>query len=84
MAKLMVSIRDENFQLLSLEAKDRGITIQELLRAVIVPDWIRSSEIKAAEGGTIQYGPAPIGRRENEIHPILSGQWPQKGQTSPR
>jgi hypothetical protein len=41
MAKLMVSFRDESFRLLAFEARNRGITIQELLRAVIVPDWIR-------------------------------------------
>lgn len=48
MAKFMVVIRDENFQLLSLEARDRGITIQELIRAVIVPDWFRNN--KASNG----------------------------------
>ncbi len=25
-------------------AKDRGITMQELIRAVIVPDWMRKGE----------------------------------------
>ena len=45
MGKLMVVIRDENFQLLSFEARDRGITIQELIRAVIVPDWFRIRDI---------------------------------------
>ncbi len=34
----MVSIRDESFQLLSIKAIERGITIQDLLRAVIVPE----------------------------------------------
>jgi hypothetical protein len=45
MAKLMVSFRDERFGLLALEARDRGITVQELLRAVIVPDWIRFGSV---------------------------------------
>ncbi|HEX9239463.1 MAG TPA: hypothetical protein VF910_02260 [Candidatus Bathyarchaeia archaeon] len=44
MAKLIVSIGEENFRLLSLKAKDRGITLQELLRAVIVPNWVRFQE----------------------------------------
>ena len=43
MAKLMVSIREESFRQLVLEARERGITIQELIRAVIVPDWVRAS-----------------------------------------
>jgi hypothetical protein len=41
MAKFMLSLRDENFQLISTEAEDRGISVQELIRAVIIPDWIR-------------------------------------------
>ena len=35
-AKIMVVIGDGNFQLLSIEAGDRGITIQELIRGVII------------------------------------------------
>ncbi len=45
MAKFMLSLRDENFQLLITEAKDRGITVQELIRAVIIPDWVRQGSI---------------------------------------
>jgi len=73
MAKLMVSIGEENFRLLSLEARDRGITLQELLRAVIVPDWVRSSNISRTqrESTSLQ----PIGtRKENEILPVFGRQ----------
>ncbi len=69
MAKLMVSIGEENFRILSLEARERGITLQELLRAVIVPDWVRFSNIGRIqrENNPIQ----PIGaRKQNEIMPI--------------
>ena len=41
MAKFMLSLRDENFKLLTTEAEDRGITVQELIRAVIIPDWVK-------------------------------------------
>ena len=41
MAKFMLSLRDENFQLLITEAQERGISIQELIRAVIIPDWVK-------------------------------------------
>ncbi len=41
MAKFIMSIGDEAFKLLGLEAKNRDVTVQQLLRAVIVPDWIR-------------------------------------------
>ncbi len=43
MAKFMLSLRDENFQLLTLEAQQRGISVQELIRAVIIPDWVKQS-----------------------------------------
>lgn len=43
MAKFMLSLRDENFQLLITEAQERGITIQELIRAVIIPDWVKQT-----------------------------------------
>jgi hypothetical protein len=48
MAKIMVVFGDGNFQLLSIEAGDRGITIQELIRAVIIPDWVRGSSLPRA------------------------------------
>lgn len=41
----MVSFRDESFRLLTFEARERGITIQELIRAVIVPEWMRTANI---------------------------------------
>ncbi len=45
MAKFMLSLRDENFQLLTVEAQERGISIQELLRAVIIPDWVKQESL---------------------------------------
>jgi hypothetical protein len=69
MVKLMVSIGEENFRLLSLEARERGITLQELLRAVIVPDWVRFCNTSR-----IQRDNAPIQsnrpRKEDEIVPV--------------
>jgi len=43
MAKFMLSLRDENFQLLTTEAQNRGISVQELIRAVIIPDWVKQA-----------------------------------------
>lgn len=51
MAKFMLSLRDENFQLLMSEATDRGITVQELIRAVIIPDWVKVNPVKANGNG---------------------------------
>jgi hypothetical protein len=39
----MLSLRDVNFRLLVLEAQKRGISVQELLRAVIIPEWVRNN-----------------------------------------
>lgn len=43
MAKFIMSIGDEAFKLLSSEADNRDVTIQQLLRAVVVPEWIREN-----------------------------------------
>jgi hypothetical protein len=41
MTKFMAALSDEMFQVLLREAKSRGISVQELLRAIIIPDWIK-------------------------------------------
>ena len=41
--KFMISMREKAFAVISSEAKDRGVTVQELLRAVIVPEWAREN-----------------------------------------
>ena len=43
MAKFIFSLGDANFQMLKSEAKARDISIQELLRAVIIPDWMKGN-----------------------------------------
>lgn len=72
MGKLMVSIGDENFRLLSLEAKVRGISIQELIRAVIVPDWVRFSNLPRVQSEALRVQSVPRTRRESEIIPIYT------------
>jgi hypothetical protein len=67
MAKFMVSFRDESFRLLALEARNRGITIQELIRAVIVPDWIRFVNVSEPSTQLGQRQSVPIIRRGSQI-----------------
>jgi hypothetical protein len=43
MAKFIMSIGDNAYEILSNEAKDRDVTVQQLLRAVVVPDWIKQN-----------------------------------------
>jgi hypothetical protein len=40
----MQSLDPQVYSELRRIAKDRGITMQELIRAVIVPDWMRKDE----------------------------------------
>jgi len=37
----MVAFGPQTFTLLDTEAKQRGISVQELLRAVIIPEWFK-------------------------------------------
>jgi len=59
MAKFIMSIGDNAYEILSNEAKNRDVTVQQLLRAVVVPDWIRQKAI----------GEPP---RENHSHLVQS------------
>ena len=42
--KFMQSLDPQVYAELRRIAKDRGITMQELIRAVIVPDWMRKDD----------------------------------------
>lgn len=42
----MVTIDDEVFNYLQLIAKVRNISIQELLRAIVIPDWIERNRVE--------------------------------------
>ena len=49
MSKFMLSVGLENFRLLEDAAVQRGISVQELLRAVIIPDWVRKTAGETAK-----------------------------------
>jgi len=40
----MLMVSAETFRRLEAKAKKRGVTIQELLRAVVIPKWLSSNE----------------------------------------
>lgn len=42
MAKFIFSMGNENFRKLQLEAKTRDVTIQALIRTVVIPEWIKT------------------------------------------
>ncbi|MDI9578528.1 MAG: hypothetical protein QM398_10395 [Thermoproteota archaeon] len=45
MAKILQTYDDKIFKLLTDEAQKRGVTVQELVRSVIVPDWLKKESI---------------------------------------
>ena len=47
--KFMQSLDPHVYSELRRIANDRGITMQELIRAVIVPDWMRKEEAPPAQ-----------------------------------
>jgi hypothetical protein len=43
MAKFLMSVGDETFRVLITEAERRNVRVQQLIRAVIVPEWVRDN-----------------------------------------
>ena len=41
--KFMLMVSPETFHRLEAKPKKKGVTIQELLRAVVIPEWLRSN-----------------------------------------
>lgn len=44
MAKFIQTINDKVFATLQDIAEKKGISVQELIRAVIVPDWLKEND----------------------------------------
>jgi hypothetical protein len=42
MPKFMQSLGEENYHRLVAEAKARDVTVQALIRTIVVPDWLRA------------------------------------------
>jgi len=43
MRRFIMSLGDDSFRFTVSEAKSRGISLQQLIRAVIIPEWIEKS-----------------------------------------
>jgi hypothetical protein len=78
LAKFMLSLRDESFELLQTEAEDRGISIQELIRAVIIPDWVKVNTVakpafdNGSSGVRAYRSSAPARDQEQMFQPAMS------------
>lgn len=46
MPKFMQTLNDHMYRELEKIAKKRGVTVQELIRAVVLPDWMAEQEGK--------------------------------------
>jgi len=46
MSKFIVTLGNEAYQLLQLEARRRDIRVQQLLRGVIIPEWMKQDSKK--------------------------------------
>ena len=44
MSKFMQSLGDSAYIKLRKIAEDRDITVQELIRAIVIPDWLKMAE----------------------------------------
>ena len=56
MAKFILSVGDGTFKILASEAKRRDVTVQQLLRAVILPEWV---------GENLEVNPSSMSQRGN-------------------
>jgi hypothetical protein len=60
--KFMLALVPDVYKTLRDQADERGISIQELLRAVVVPEWLNGSPI-LAEPAVVLPKPGKIGNR---------------------
>ena len=70
LAKFMLSLRDENFKLLVDESEDRGISVQELIRAVIIPDWVKVNTMARSSTNPAIRALIPASEREQLLQPM--------------
>lgn len=44
--KILQTFNEEIFEILELESNKRGIKVQELIRTVIVPEWLKKEGLR--------------------------------------
>jgi hypothetical protein len=65
----MLSVAEDTYLTISTQAKKRGISIQELLRAVIVPEWVRQNlQHRSRQMPITEISPEPIAPQMNSYH----------------
>jgi hypothetical protein len=58
LAKFIMSVGDETLRVLTTEAEKRNVRVQQLIRAVIVPEWVRNNlAMSRVESGVREIAP---------------------------
>jgi hypothetical protein len=69
MNKIMLSLAEETFLTVSSQAKKRGISVQEMLRAVIVPEWVKENlRPRTMSPRTVEIAFEPTAPQMNPYH----------------
>lgn len=80
MAKFIFSLGGRYFETLKAEAEARGIKVQQLIRAIIIRDWIRQNlgqglpPRSPSSGGNSPISQSPVGRPPSSASNMLSGE----------
>lgn len=48
MAKFIMSVGDETLRVLTTEAEKLNVRVQQLIRGIIVPEWVRNNLVTSA------------------------------------
>lgn len=54
MRKFMVAFDEKVFRELEIDARNRNISLQALLRAIVIPEWIKGGNMRTAGPANIQ------------------------------
>jgi hypothetical protein len=60
MPKFMQSLGEENYHRLLSEAKARDVTVQALIRTIVVPDWLKAAPAGQANIQNIMAQPTSL------------------------
>jgi hypothetical protein len=77
LTKFILSVGDGAFKILASEAKRRDITIQQLLRAVIVPEWVSENLQANPFSIALRMNPPSIAPREIAPHMMRQSIYPR-------
>ena len=80
MAKFILSVGDGTFKILESEAKRRDVTVQQLLRAVIVPEWVKENLEVNPSSMVPRANPPSIPTREIAPHLLRESIYPGRDQ----